>query len=116
MSPKTTPSRTAIAKAIPGANSTVTAAAPTITPSVFDHLPDSALLRETDLVRSPKRPNATAPLPFSAATPGAWPRRAPSPRRPPLVRGPWHGANLRLRHGWRDGNMLKKMNRKKGFM
>ena len=68
MSPKTTPSRTAIAKAIPGANSTVTAAAPTITPSVFDHLPDSALLRETDLVRSPKRPNATAPLPFSAAT------------------------------------------------
>lgn len=68
MSPKTTPSRTVIAKAIPGANSTVTAAAPTITPSVFDHLPDSALLRETDLVRSPKRPNATAPLPFSAAT------------------------------------------------
>ena len=68
MSPKTTPSRTAIAKAIPGANSTVTAAAPTITPSVFDHLPDSALLRETDLVRSPKRPTATAPLPFSAAT------------------------------------------------
>ena len=68
MSPKTTPSRTAIAKAIPSATSTVTAAAATITPSVFDHLPDSALLRETDLVRSPKRPNATAPLPFSAAT------------------------------------------------
>ena len=68
MSPKTTPSRTAIVTAIPGAHSRVTAAAPTITPSVFDHLPDSALLRETDLVRSPKRPNATAPLPFSAAT------------------------------------------------
>lgn len=67
MSLKTTP-RTAIAKAIPSANSAVTAAAPTVTPSVFDHLPDSALLRETDLVRSPKRPNATAPLPFSAAT------------------------------------------------
>ena len=68
MSPKTTPPRKAISKAISSANSTATAAAPTITPSVFDHLPDSALLRETDLVRSPKRPNATAPLPFSAAT------------------------------------------------
>ena len=68
MSAKTTPPRTAIAKAITSASSTVTAAAPTITPSVFDHLPDSALLRETDLVRSPKRPSATAPLPFSAAT------------------------------------------------
>lgn len=68
MSPKTTPPRKAISKAISSANSTATAAAPTITPSVFDHLPDSALLRETDLVRSPKRPSATAPLPFSAAT------------------------------------------------
>ena len=68
MSPKTTPPRTAIAKAITSASSTVTATAPTITTSVFDHLPDSALLRETDLVRSPKRPSATAPLPFSAAT------------------------------------------------
>lgn len=36
--------------------------------SVFDQLPDSALLRESQLVRSPKRPNSTAPLPFSAAT------------------------------------------------
>lgn len=36
--------------------------------SVFDALPDSALLRESQLVRSPKRPNSTAPLPFSAAT------------------------------------------------
>ena len=53
MSPKTTPPRTAIAKAITSASSTVTATAPTITPSVFDHLPDSALLRETDMVRSP---------------------------------------------------------------
>lgn len=40
----------------------------TTTPSVFDYLPDSALLREADLVRSPKRPHATAPLPFSAPT------------------------------------------------
>ncbi|NMM76081.1 transcriptional regulator [Rhodococcus sp. SRB_17] len=39
-----------------------------MTPSVFDHLPDSALLREADLVRSPKRPHATPPLPFSAPT------------------------------------------------
>ena len=36
--------------------------------SVFDALPDSALLRESHLVRSPKRPHSTAPLPFSAAT------------------------------------------------
>ena len=36
--------------------------------SVFDQLPGSALLRESQLVRSPKRPNSTAPLPFSAAT------------------------------------------------
>ena len=53
MSPKTVQPRTAT---------------PTITPSVFDHLPDSALLREADLVRSPKRPYTTAPLPFSAPT------------------------------------------------
>lgn len=36
--------------------------------SIFDLLPDSALLRQSQLVRSPKRPNSTAPLPFSAAT------------------------------------------------
>jgi predicted DNA-binding transcriptional regulator AlpA len=40
----------------------------TPTQSVFDALPDSALLRVSHLVRSPKRPNSTAPLPFSAAT------------------------------------------------
>ncbi|MCT9809781.1 AlpA family phage regulatory protein [Acidovorax sp. Be4] len=44
------------------------AALPVITTSVFDQLPDSALLREADLVRSPKRPYTTAPLPFSAPT------------------------------------------------
>lgn len=44
------------------------AAPPVITPSVFDALPDSALLRESQLVQSPKRPHTTAPLPFSAAT------------------------------------------------
>jgi len=44
------------------------AAPPAITPSVFDDLADSALLREAQLVHSPKRPHGTAPLPFSAAT------------------------------------------------
>lgn len=43
-------------------------ATPTVTQSVFDHLPDSALLRESQLVQSPKRPHGTAPLPFSSAT------------------------------------------------
>jgi predicted DNA-binding transcriptional regulator AlpA len=36
--------------------------------SVFDALPDSAYIRESQLVQSPKRPEATAPLPFSAPT------------------------------------------------
>jgi predicted DNA-binding transcriptional regulator AlpA len=37
--------------------------------AVFDRLPDSAWLREAQLVRSPKSPNsAIAPLPFSAPT------------------------------------------------
>lgn len=36
---------------------------------VFDALPDSAWLRESQLVRSPKNPDsAIAPLPFSAPT------------------------------------------------
>ena len=36
--------------------------------SVFDALPDSAFIRESQLVQSPKRPNTPAPLPFSAPT------------------------------------------------
>ena len=37
--------------------------------SVFDQLPNSAWLRESQLVRSSKRPESqTAPLPFSAPT------------------------------------------------
>ena len=32
--------------------------------SVFDALPDSAFIRESQLVQSPKRPNTPAPLPF----------------------------------------------------
>lgn len=34
----------------------------------FDALPDSALLRESQLVPSPKRPGAIVPLPFSGNT------------------------------------------------
>ena len=37
-------------------------------PSVFDALPDSAFIREAQLVQSPKRPDSPAPLPFSAPT------------------------------------------------
>jgi predicted DNA-binding transcriptional regulator AlpA len=35
---------------------------------VFDELPDSAFIRESQLVLDPKRPQYPAPLPFSAAT------------------------------------------------
>ena len=37
-------------------------------PSIFDALPDSAFIREAQLVQSPKRPSSPAPLPFSAPT------------------------------------------------
>jgi prophage regulatory protein len=40
----------------------------TIIHSVFDALPDSAFIRESQLVTSPKRPDNPAPLPFSAPT------------------------------------------------
>ena len=36
--------------------------------SVFDALPASAFIRESQLVQSPKRPDIPAPLPFSAPT------------------------------------------------
>jgi hypothetical protein len=36
--------------------------------SVFDALPDSAFVRESQLVQDPKRPRYPSPLPFSAAT------------------------------------------------
>ena len=39
-----------------------------ITFSVFDALPNSAFIRESQLVRSRKRPESAAPLPFSAPT------------------------------------------------
>jgi prophage regulatory protein len=41
---------------------------PTIHSSVFDALPDSAFVREAQLVQSPKRPTHPALLPFSAPT------------------------------------------------
>jgi predicted DNA-binding transcriptional regulator AlpA len=61
MSPKITSVKTPIASSIP-------AAKPTIHHSVFDAYADSAFVRESQLVRSPKRPEHPAPLPFSAPT------------------------------------------------
>ncbi len=58
--------KTSIAKT-PTASSTM-AVKPTIHQSVFDALPDSAFVREAQLVLSPKRPEHPAPLPFSAPT------------------------------------------------
>ena len=49
--------------------SSITAVRSTIHQSVFDALPDSAWLRESQLVRSPKNQDSeVAPLPFSAPT------------------------------------------------
>ena len=48
--------------------STIPAQRLTIHQSVFDALPDSAYIRESQLVQSPKRPDTPAPLPFSAPT------------------------------------------------
>jgi predicted DNA-binding transcriptional regulator AlpA len=48
---------------------TAPAATTTSNKSVFDQLPDTAWLRESQLVRSSKNPDsAIAPLPFSAPT------------------------------------------------
>ena len=40
----------------------------TVQPSVFDALPDSAFIRESQLVQSPKHPDRPTLLPFSGAT------------------------------------------------
>ena len=40
----------------------------TIKPPAFDALPESAFVRESQLVYDPKHPEFPAPLPFSAAT------------------------------------------------
>ena len=62
------PNKTATAAATSASTASIHAATPAINPSVFDALPDSALLREAQLVPSPKRPNATPVLPFSSST------------------------------------------------
>lgn len=62
MSPKTNPQRGTIAQAATSASPAAVAA--TIT--AFDQLPDSALVRESQLVKKPTNP---APIiPFSAST------------------------------------------------
>ena len=61
MSCKSASPKTLIAPSIPAQKAT-------IHQSVFDALPDSAFIRESQLVQSPKRPDTTAPLPFSAPT------------------------------------------------
>ena len=61
MSSKPTTPKTPIASSIPAHKAT-------IHQSVFDALPDSAYIRESQLVQSPKRPDSPAPLPFSAPT------------------------------------------------
>ena len=61
MSHQPTNLKTPIALSIPAQKAT-------IYQSVFDALPDSAFIREAQLVQSPKRPDTPAPLPFSAPT------------------------------------------------
>ena len=48
--------------------SVISTAKATIHQSVFDALPDTGFVRESQLVTSPKRPDNPAPLPFSAPT------------------------------------------------
>lgn len=61
MSHKFTLPKPPIASSIPTAKTL-------ITHSVFDAYPDSAFIRESQLVQSPKRPKSPTPLPFSAPT------------------------------------------------
>lgn len=61
MSQKPKSQKTRIAAIIPVAETTIHT-------SVFDALPDSAFIRESQMVQSPKRPGTPAPLPFSAPT------------------------------------------------
>lgn len=61
MPSKPTTPKTPVAASIPAQKAT-------IHQSVFDALPDSAFIRESQLVQSPKRPETPAPLPFSAPT------------------------------------------------
>lgn len=59
--------RTIPTQALSPAGHHAKASRPCVIPS-FDRLPDSAFIREAQLVQSPKRPQAPAPLPFSAPT------------------------------------------------
>lgn len=75
MSHKPVKPKTPVASSIPAVKATIhqsTAALTTqksvIQQSVFDALPDSAFIREAQLVQSPKRPGIPVPLPFSAPT------------------------------------------------
>ena len=61
MSYKPAQLKTPIASSIPAQQAT-------IHQSIFDALPNSAFIREAQLVQSPKRPDTPAPLPFSAPT------------------------------------------------
>ena len=63
MSQIPTAKRTPVAATIPAQAPRPAAAIPS-----FDALPDSAFIRESHLVQSPKRPDRAAPLPFSAPT------------------------------------------------
>ncbi|TAM39969.1 MAG: AlpA family phage regulatory protein [Burkholderiaceae bacterium] len=63
MSHKPTAKHTPVAATIPAQSQRPAAAIPS-----FDALPDSAFIRESHLVQSPKRPDRAAPLPFSAPT------------------------------------------------
>lgn len=75
-----TPRRSATAAAIPGASHTTAAAV--ITP--FDQLPDSAMLREAQLVKKPSNPAPVVPV--SASTLWRWVRAGTFPA--PLKIGP----------------------------
>jgi prophage regulatory protein len=61
MPPKFISPQTPIVPSIPALKAT-------IHHSIFDALPDSAFIRESQLVQSPRRPETPAPLPFSAPT------------------------------------------------
>ena len=65
----------------------------------FDELPDTAYARLSQLVRDPKHPTRTTPLPFSAAT--AWRKVREGTFPAPLKLGPaitaWRVADV---HSW----------------
>lgn len=91
MSPKANPQRSTIASAVTSASPFPVAA--TITP--FDQLPDSALLRESQLV---KKPNNPAPvIPISPATLWRWVRlgRFPAPQKIGQNITAWRVADVR---------------------